>query len=116
MQVRRDVFFAHYLRAVRAGHKKSRDSRLFFFAGRTARSGHRPGYAVRNDDRGAGEPVTLTEIGTSAWCATLNVVEVSFDDEPEAFSNINTREELHAWENAPPITQPESGNILENFV
>jgi molybdopterin-guanine dinucleotide biosynthesis protein A len=46
--------------------------------------------------------VTLTEIGTSAWCATLNVVEVAFDDKPEAFSNINTREELHTWENAPP--------------
>jgi molybdopterin-guanine dinucleotide biosynthesis protein A len=46
--------------------------------------------------------VTLTEIGTSAWCATLNVLEVGFDDEPEAFSNINTREELHTWENAPP--------------
>jgi len=29
-------------RAVRAGHKKSRDARLFFFAGRTARSGHCP--------------------------------------------------------------------------
>jgi len=26
---------------------------------------------------------------------TLNVVDVDFDDEPEAFSNINTREELH---------------------
>jgi len=34
--------------------------------------------------------------------ATLNVVEVGFDDEPEAFSNISTREELHTWENAPP--------------
>jgi molybdopterin-guanine dinucleotide biosynthesis protein A len=45
--------------------------------------------------------VTLTEIGTSAWCATSNVVEVGFEDEPEAFSNINTREELHTWENAP---------------
>jgi molybdopterin-guanine dinucleotide biosynthesis protein A len=31
----------------------------------------------------------------------LNVVEVGFDDEPEAFSNINTREELHTWENVP---------------
>jgi molybdenum cofactor guanylyltransferase len=37
-----------------------------------------------------------------AWYATLNVVEVAFDDEPDAFSNINTREELHTWENAPP--------------
>ena len=37
-----------------------------------------------------------------AWYATLNVVEVGFDDEPKAFSNINTREELQTWENAPP--------------
>jgi len=49
-----------------------------------------PRYAVRNDNLGAREPVTLTEIGTSAWCATLNVVEVGFDDEPEAFP-ISTR-------------------------
>ena len=33
-----------------------------------------------------------------AWYATLNVVEVAFDDEPEAFSNINTLEELSAFE------------------
>ena len=37
-----------------------------------------------------------------AWYATLNVVEVAFDDEAEAFSNFNTREELQTWENAPP--------------
>jgi molybdopterin-guanine dinucleotide biosynthesis protein A len=37
-----------------------------------------------------------------AWYATLNVVEVAFDDEPEAFSNINTREELQTWEQVPP--------------
>jgi molybdopterin-guanine dinucleotide biosynthesis protein A len=37
-----------------------------------------------------------------AWYATLNVVEVGFDDEAEAFSNINTREELQTWENVPP--------------
>jgi len=37
-----------------------------------------------------------------AWYATLSVVEVAFDDEPEAFSNINTREELQTWEDAPP--------------
>jgi molybdenum cofactor guanylyltransferase len=37
-----------------------------------------------------------------AWYATLNVVEVAFDDEPDAFSNINTREELQTWEDAPP--------------
>jgi molybdopterin-guanine dinucleotide biosynthesis protein A len=29
-----------------------------------------------------------------AWYATLNVVEVAFDDEAEAFSNFNTLEEL----------------------
>ena len=29
-----------------------------------------------------------------AWYATLKVVEVSFDDEADAFRNINTREEL----------------------
>ncbi len=33
-----------------------------------------------------------------AWYATLKVVEVPFDDEAEAFSNINTREELRAHE------------------
>ena len=33
-----------------------------------------------------------------AWYATLNVVEVAFDDEPEAFSNINTLEELSVLE------------------
>lgn len=31
-----------------------------------------------------------------AWYATLNVAEVGFDDQPEAFSNINTREELQS--------------------
>ena len=35
-----------------------------------------------------------------AWYATLNVVEVMFDDQPDAFSNINTAEELHAFEEA----------------
>ena len=33
-----------------------------------------------------------------AWYAALKVVEVRFDDEPEAFSNINTAEELAASE------------------
>ena len=36
-----------------------------------------------------------------AWYATLAVVEVVFDDEAEAFSNINTREELQTWEGPP---------------
>jgi molybdopterin-guanine dinucleotide biosynthesis protein A len=33
-----------------------------------------------------------------AWYATLNVVEVAFDDEADAFSNFNTLEELAANE------------------
>jgi molybdopterin-guanine dinucleotide biosynthesis protein A len=28
------------------------------------------------------------------WYSTLRVVEVAFDDEPEAFVNINTRSEI----------------------
>ncbi len=30
-----------------------------------------------------------------AWYSTLDIVEVAFDDEAEAFRNINTREELN---------------------
>lgn len=37
-----------------------------------------------------------------AWYASLKTVEVDFGDEAEAFSNINTREELQAWDNVPP--------------
>jgi molybdopterin-guanine dinucleotide biosynthesis protein A len=33
-----------------------------------------------------------------AWYATLNVVEVPFDDEAESFSNINTLDELASYE------------------
>ncbi len=33
-----------------------------------------------------------------AWYASLRVVEVPFDDQPAAFSNINTSEELRAFE------------------
>jgi molybdopterin-guanine dinucleotide biosynthesis protein A len=33
-----------------------------------------------------------------AWYASLKVVEVLFDDQPEGFSNINTEEELRAHE------------------
>ena len=33
-----------------------------------------------------------------AWYASLKVVEVAFDDQRDAFSNINTREELRAHE------------------
>jgi molybdenum cofactor guanylyltransferase len=35
-----------------------------------------------------------------AWYVALNVVEVPFDDEADAFSNINTREELKGFESA----------------
>jgi len=67
MQIRCDVFLARCLRErFEPDIKKAAMRGFFFFAGRTARSGHRPRYAVRNDDLGAGEPVTLTEIGTSA--------------------------------------------------
>ncbi len=37
-----------------------------------------------------------------AWYATLKVVEVAFDDQPGAFSNINTQAELNAFEISPP--------------
>jgi len=33
-----------------------------------------------------------------AWYANLNIVEVAFDDQPEAFANFNTLAELHAAE------------------
>jgi molybdenum cofactor guanylyltransferase len=36
------------------------------------------------------------------WYSTLRVTEVAFDDQPRAFSNINTLEELHAIERDPP--------------
>ena len=37
-----------------------------------------------------------------AWYATLSVTEVAFDEETQAFSNINTPEELAAFESATP--------------
>jgi len=37
-----------------------------------------------------------------SWYARLAVVEVSFDDVPGAFSNINTQDELHHIENGDP--------------
>ena len=37
-----------------------------------------------------------------AWYATLAVTEVAFDDEPEAFSNINSPQELAAFEQSLP--------------
>lgn len=33
-----------------------------------------------------------------AWYASLKMAEVAFDDQPDAFSNINTQEELAAFE------------------
>jgi molybdenum cofactor guanylyltransferase len=36
-----------------------------------------------------------------AWYARLNVVEVLFDDQPGAFSNVNTQDELAAFERGP---------------
>jgi molybdenum cofactor guanylyltransferase len=37
-----------------------------------------------------------------AWYSKLKIVEVLFDDQPDAFSNINTEEELQAFERAAP--------------
>jgi molybdopterin-guanine dinucleotide biosynthesis protein A len=37
-----------------------------------------------------------------AWYAALRVAEASFDDEAQAFANINTPEELAAFESSPP--------------
>lgn len=37
-----------------------------------------------------------------AWYAALQVTEARFDDEAQAFANINTREELAAFESRPP--------------
>ena len=36
-----------------------------------------------------------------AWYATLEVAEVAFDDEPDAFTNINTQADLLGFENNP---------------
>ena len=37
-----------------------------------------------------------------AWYAKLKIVEVLFDDQPQAFSNINKEEELRAFETGSP--------------
>ena len=37
-----------------------------------------------------------------AWYARLNVAEVAFDDNPAAFSNVNTEADLAALESPPP--------------
>ena len=39
-----------------------------------------------------------------AWYASLAVVEVAFDDNPDAFSNINSLQELAAFEKTSPPT------------
>jgi molybdopterin-guanine dinucleotide biosynthesis protein A len=39
-----------------------------------------------------------------AWYATLEVAEVAFDDQEEAFSNINTPEELSGFEADAPLS------------
>jgi molybdopterin-guanine dinucleotide biosynthesis protein A len=41
-----------------------------------------------------------------AWYATLKVAEVAFDDQPDAFSNINTRAELDAHASGTKGTLP----------
>ena len=42
-----------------------------------------------------------------AWYAQLDVVEVSFDDQTEAFSNINTPDELKSFESTPATGSPQ---------
>ncbi|HKU70086.1 MAG TPA: molybdenum cofactor guanylyltransferase MobA [Burkholderiales bacterium] len=37
-----------------------------------------------------------------AWYSKLKIVEVLFDDQPDAFSNINTEDELKAFERSAP--------------
>jgi molybdopterin-guanine dinucleotide biosynthesis protein A len=39
-----------------------------------------------------------------AWYSALRVAEVAFDDEAEAFSNINTRDELRGFEGPSPAS------------
>jgi len=41
-----------------------------------------------------------------AWYASLKIVEVSFDDNPVAFSNINTEDELRAFDLAQGAPDP----------
>lgn len=41
-----------------------------------------------------------------AWYANLKVIEVAFDDQPEAFSNINTEEELRSFERSAQPSAP----------
>jgi len=50
-----------------------------------------------------------------AWYASLNVVEVEFDDEAEGFSNINTREELRAGENGARLDSPPRPSMTDDL-
>ncbi|MEK7360791.1 MAG: molybdenum cofactor guanylyltransferase MobA, partial [Pseudomonadota bacterium] len=63
-----------------------------------AKTGHRPHPVFCLARRGVLEHLTRFLKGggrkVDAWYASLDVVEVNFDDRAEAFSNINTREEL----------------------
>jgi molybdopterin-guanine dinucleotide biosynthesis protein A len=43
-----------------------------------------------------------------AWYSALKVVEVPFDDQPEAFSNINTESELKGFERLGIASSPRS--------
>jgi len=71
-----------------------------------ARTGEQPHPVFALVDRGVLTHLTQFLEGggrkIDAWYATLDVVEVPFDDEAEAFRNINTRQELAA--NLPPST------------
>ena len=53
-----------------------------------------PKYLARKTAQGGGRKI-------DAWYSTLFIVEVAFDDQPDAFSNINTLEELQAHEKKP---------------
>jgi molybdopterin-guanine dinucleotide biosynthesis protein A len=59
-----------------------------------------PVFALVRDSL-AGHLTAFLESGgrkIDAWYASLTVAEVSFDDQPDAFSNINTRSELEEFE------------------
>lgn len=45
-----------------------------------------------------GDYLVRGERKVERWCASVNAVEVAFDDVPQAFENINTREELARFE------------------
>ena len=53
-------------------------------------------FAPRMARGSRGETVDSVREKIDAWYATLKVVEVPFDDEADAFRNINTREELNS--------------------